>query len=99
MSSVYDLLNSTIAMSNTTEEMTLPIEGRKNNLTRSNFLNYYGKERLGLNEKTIDTIVEEIQDKLPKWRELIEASFLSDLMKESYLSLLKSRMERLNLKS
>lgn len=98
LSPVYDLLNSTLAMNNTTEEMALPIKGRKNKLTRSNFLNYYGKERLGLNEKTINTIVEQIQSKIPKWRELIEVSFLSDTAKESYLSLLKSRMERLDLK-
>lgn len=98
LSPTYDLLNSTIIMRSATEEMALPLKGRKNNLTRNNFLHYYGKERLGLNEKTIDTIVEEIQSKIPKWCELIEISFLSDAMKESYLSLLKSRMERLDLK-
>ncbi len=97
LSPVYDLLNSTIAIGKATEELALPIKGRKNNITRSNILNYYGKEILGLNKKTIDTVVKEIQDELSEWHALIEVSFLSPAMKKSYLTLLDSREKRLEL--
>lgn len=97
LSPVYDLLNTTIAIGKATEELALPIKGRKNNITRSNILNYYGKEILGLNKKTIDTVVKEIQDELSKWHALIEVSFLSSVMKESYFTLLQSRERRLEL--
>lgn len=97
LSPVYDLLNSTIAIGKAKEELALPVKGKKNNITRNHLLDYYGKERLGLNEKTIDTVTNAIQDQLPKWRELIEVSFLSDAMKESYLALLKLRAGRLGM--
>ncbi|MCC2666105.1 MAG: type toxin-antitoxin system HipA family toxin [Gammaproteobacteria bacterium] len=95
LSPVYDLLNSTIAINQSIEEMALPIKGRKNNITRNNFLDYYGKQRLKLNEKIIDEIVKSIQVKLPLWHEMIENSFLSEKMKKSYLALLKKRQNQL----
>jgi serine/threonine-protein kinase HipA len=98
LSPVYDLLNTTIALHKPMEELALSIKGRKNNITRNNLVDYYGKERLGLNEKTIEKVIKDIQNKLPKWHELIEVSFLSDAMKESYLALLKSREKRLELR-
>ncbi|MCE3238780.1 MAG: type toxin-antitoxin system HipA family toxin, partial [Gammaproteobacteria bacterium] len=95
LSPVYDLLNSTIAINQSIEEMALPIKGRKNNITRNNFLDYYGKQRLKLNEKIIDQIVKSIQVKLPLWHEMIKNSFLSEKMKKSYLALLKKRQNQL----
>ncbi len=52
---------------------------------------------LGLNEKIITNVVKEIQDKLPKWREMVAVSFLSDPLKQSYLNLLEARVRRLGL--
>ena len=95
LSPVYDLLNSTIAINQTTEEMALPLKGKKNNIKRNTLLDYYGKERLGLNEKTIDEIVKSILVKIPKWHEMIEHSFLSEKMKDSYFNLLKKRQNQL----
>lgn len=54
---------------------------------------YYAKERLQLKEKIITTILEQMHNTIPKWKELLEISFLSDEMKERYLSLLGSRIE------
>lgn len=94
LSPAYDLLNSTIAIGKAAEEMALPIKGKKNNISSNILLTYYGKEKLELNDKTIDKIMQDIKLQLPKWYEMIEISFLSEKMKESYLKLLKARESR-----
>lgn len=88
----YDFLNSSIAIKNPEEEIALTLKGKKSNLKASDFVDYYAKERLQLNDKTIATILEQMQISIPKWRELLEISFLSDDMKEKYLKLLKHRL-------
>lgn len=96
MSPAYDLLNSTIAQKNPTEEMALPLKGKKNNLTQRDFLNYFAIEKLRLNQNVIDGIVQEFHQIIPKWQELIGVSFLSKAMQEKYLELLDQRAKRLN---
>ncbi|HAU0148433.1 TPA: HipA domain-containing protein, partial [Legionella pneumophila] len=96
ISPAYDLLNSTIAQKNTKEEIALPLKGEKNNLTKSDFLNYFAVEKLGLNQNVINGIVQEFHQVLPKWQELIGFSFLSQPMQEKYLQLLDQRCKRLN---
>jgi len=90
---IYDFLNSTIAVKNPKEEIALTLKGKKSNLKATDFIDYYGKERLQLNEKTIATIFEQVKKATPEWKELLEISFLSDDMKEKYLKLLETRVE------
>ena len=97
LSPVYDLLNSTIVQKNPKEEIALPIRGRKNNLTKPDFFEYFAALRLGLNQKIIDGVIEEFKKAIPKWQELISISFLSQEMKVKYLLLLESRCIRLGL--
>ncbi|MEC5167517.1 serine/threonine-protein kinase HipA [Flavobacterium sp. PL11] len=92
LSPIYDFLNSTIAIKNPDEEIALPLKGKKSNLKANDFVDYYAKERLQLNEKTIVTILEQMKKATPKWKELLAISFLSDEMKEKYLELLESRI-------
>ncbi|WP_016989162.1 HipA domain-containing protein [Flavobacterium sp. ACAM 123] len=89
---IYDFLNSTIAIKNPNEEIALPLKGKKSNLKASDFIDYYAKERLQLNEKTIATILDQMKKATPKWKELLDISFLSHEMKEKYLELLESRI-------
>lgn len=89
---IYDFLNSTIAIINPNEEIALPLKGKKSNLKAIDFIDYYAKERLQLNEKTIATILDQMKKATPKWKELLEISFLTDEMKEKYLELLESRI-------
>lgn len=91
---VYDFLNSSIAIKNPEEEMALTLKGKKSNLKKADFINYYAKERLGLSDKTVDSILVAMIKCLPEWNELIEISFLSDDMKEKYLKLLGERISR-----
>jgi serine/threonine-protein kinase HipA len=88
---VYDFLNSSIAIKNPEEEIALTLNGKKSNLKASDFVDYYAKERLQLNEKTVVTILEQMYNVIPKWKELLEISFLSDEMKEKYLNLLEGK--------
>ncbi len=89
----YDLLNSSIAIKNPDEEIALTLKGKKSNLKASDFIGYYAKERLQLNNKTIELILEQMQKVIPKWKELVEISFLSDDMKERYFNILESRLK------
>lgn len=91
---VYDFLNSSISIKNPQEELALSLKGKKSNFKSTELIEYYAKERLGLNDKTIDTILSDMNKSLSKWIELVEVSFLSDNMKEKYLSVLDNRMKR-----
>lgn len=93
----YDLLNTTLVLENATEETALPLNGRKKNLTRKLWLNYLCQERLGLKAIQVESLQEELQQRLPFFRELIERSFLSDGMKTQYLKILNDRRRRLGL--
>lgn len=93
----YDLLNTTIAVGKDAEELALPLNGKKKNLTRNDFFKYFAVTRLNLNEKVIEEVVQEIRDAIPIWQEMINKSFLSPKMKTRYLNLLSQRQARLNL--
>jgi len=89
----YDLLNSSIAIKSPEEEIALTLKGKKSNLKASDFTDYYAKERLQLNEKTIETILQDMFQAKEKWEELISVSFLSDDMKEKYSKILEHRLK------
>ena len=92
LSPCYDLLNTTIELKKTVEEIALPIGGKKKNLTRSLLINYFGKVRCNITVKVIDKVLGEIDSAVPAWKELISISFLSEDMKEKYHDLLSSRL-------
>jgi serine/threonine-protein kinase HipA len=87
----YDLINTTISLSNPVEEIALPLKGKKSKLNKSVFITYWAKERLGLNEQVIDQTLNSIAKKFEMWIELINKSFLSKEMKDKYVSLLDKR--------
>lgn len=95
MSPAYDLLNSTIAVRNTKDEIALPLKGRKSRLTRSLIADYYGRDRLGIPVRTVEKVLAELEVCLSAWKRLAEISFLSDQMKEAYVSLLEKRADRM----
>ena len=99
LSPCYDLVNSTIEYKKQDEEIALPLKGKKKKLTRNMFINYFGKERCELTDKSIDKVLETFPLSVPKWKELIDISFLSKEMKEKYLSLLDTRLNILDIQS
>lgn len=97
LSPAYDLLNSSLVLENPSEESALPLKGKKKNLTRKLWLDYYCRERLRLSEKIIAQLLNELSAAIPTWRELIRRSFLSPPKKQAYVELLEERAERLGL--
>jgi serine/threonine-protein kinase HipA len=98
LSPAYDLLNTTIALKNVKEEIALPIDGRKNNLSRKVLIDYFGRDKLKLNDTIILQQVGQIREEWISWDKIIASSFLSDLMKQKYIDLINERGERLGLK-
>lgn len=91
LSPAYDLLNTSIALGNPKEELALPLKGKKNNLTKKDFLVYFAMERLKLNQIIIDEVTADFAQKIPSWFQLIDISFLSLEMKEKYQNLVQDR--------
>ncbi|MCD4776841.1 MAG: HipA domain-containing protein [Candidatus Aegiribacteria sp.] len=100
---LYDHLNSSIALQamgrslNDIEEVALPLRGKKHHLTRRDWVDYYGIERLKLNEKVITECMNAFSAYAPKWFDLIKISFLSHEMKKLYSDLLAQRCAILGL--
>lgn len=90
----YDFLNSSIAFKNPQEEMALSLKGKKSNFKSSEFIDYLAKDRLELNNKSIDSVILEMNKNNTKWKNLIEISFLSIDMKNKYLKLFENRINR-----
>jgi serine/threonine-protein kinase HipA len=87
----FDFVNSTIVLNNAKEELALPLNGKKRNLTRKDLVDYYAKEGLGLSTATIQEVLESFCLAQQDWPIMIEASFLDQAMKERYLNLVQSR--------
>lgn len=95
LSPVYDLLNSSIAMLSFTEEVALPIKGKKSKLTYADLVEYWGGERLGLSSSILESELGNFKKAYPNWLILIEHSFLSPTARQRYSDLLKVRWNRL----
>lgn len=92
----YDLLNSTMIL-DSGEELALPLKGKKNRLTREDFMDYFAKERLGLMDKAVSRTIRELENAYPLWLELLGRSFLSNKRKAMYRSLLDRRARTLGM--
>ncbi|MDO9579328.1 MAG: HipA domain-containing protein [Bacteroidales bacterium] len=97
LSPCYDLVNSTIEYNKQDEEIALPLKDKKKHLTRNILVDYFGRERCELTSKSIDKILDTIASSVPKWKELIDISFLSSDMKRKYNNLLSTRLSILKL--
>lgn len=91
----YDLLNTTLVLENATEEIALPLRGRKRKLTRSDWVDYFCHERLALPGAIVDGILSDLRDGLGTWTEMIRRSRLSAARQQGYLEILRERHGRL----
>ncbi|MEW6507781.1 MAG: HipA domain-containing protein [Bacteroidota bacterium] len=97
LSPAYDLLNTTIAMPGAQEEIALSLSGKKRNLNAKILIDYWGREKLKLNNTIIFKVLDKISDAWNEWERLINVSFLSKEMKEKYYGLLMERKKRLGI--
>ncbi|TAL34478.1 MAG: type II toxin-antitoxin system HipA family toxin [Spirochaetes bacterium] len=95
LSPAYDLLNTTIALKDAKAEIALPIDGKKNNLTRQALINYFAKERLGINNTVIARELKYLETAWCGWEKLVSISFLSAQMKQRYIEMIRHRGERI----
>ena len=93
LSPAYDLLNIAIVNPKDKEEMALSLSGRKSKLTLNDFLK--SAMTMGLEENVVLHLIDNMHKILPKWKSLIQDSFLSQEMKDSYEQLILSRLNRL----
>ena len=89
----YDLLNVAIANPKDKEELALPLSGRKNNLNLDGFVN--AAITMGLEKNVVLRLIDGLHDALPKWKMLINNSFLSEELKIMYEETILSRLSRL----
>jgi len=94
LSPAYDLLNTTIII-NSKEEIALSIRGKKSKLKRSDFVDYFAYERLGLSEAILKDEFLKFKESFDQWIELLRNSFLSETMRSRYEELIKDRMNRM----
>ena len=91
LSPVYDLLNTTIVLKGDIEEIALTLKGKKKNLSKTILMDYFGKEKCKLTDKSIESVLADIKNGMKSWPGWIEKSFLSDELKEKYMVLLEKR--------
>jgi len=91
----YDLINSTIIMKSTKEELALPIMGTKARFKLHHFKDYLASDKMNIQSRISDRIFDDIKNAKPIWLNLIMDSFLSDSLKADYVKLLNKRFKRL----
>jgi len=95
LSPAYDLVNSTIAVGTAREELALPLNGKKRNLTRNDLVRYFAGERMALEHRAVAKTLEQLARAAGAFPGLIARSFLPQAKKERYVGLLDSRCRRL----
>lgn len=92
-SPAYDLLNTTLVISDDNEEYALTINGKKNRLKINDF-NVLA-ESIKINKKSLNAIYNRFHKVLPKWIAFIQQSFLSKEMQTDYVNLITKRNKNL----
>jgi serine/threonine-protein kinase HipA len=93
----YDLLATKLATPDDKEELALTMGGKKNKLTKDNFLTF--AQSCQMPAKAAENTFRRFEKNLPKMALWIKKSFLSDEMKDEYLNLILERSKRLGLKA
>ena len=93
---VYDMLNSSIALSNPTEELALELNGKKSKFTKKDFIDGYAVPELFISKTKAEKEIQRLLNFLPAWNQMIDHSFLSKDMQKKYKAVLAERSKRLS---
>ena len=93
LTAAYDLLNVVIVNPEDSEELALPIAGKKRKFTKNHF-EEFGKN-LGLTPKQVSGVFKRFKKNKKTGVNWIENSFLSEHMKLQYLNVLEERYDRI----
>lgn len=88
----YDLLNAAIVNPADKDEMALTVNGKKSRLKRQDFIAFAAN--LGISNKIAENLMNKMLKVLPKWKTIIEDSFLSEELKLAYIQLIEERIKR-----
>ena len=93
LSPAYDLLAVLLADPHDTEEMamTFSVGGEKSGFDRNTFMTAFTHS--GIPATVANKMIERMKSFLPKWKTLIDESFLPDKIKTDYYRLLTKRIE------
>lgn len=95
LSPAYDLLNSTLVLRPPTEEIALPLNGKKRRLRTSDWFDYWARDRLALPDRALRNVINTLAAALPTWHDLIDRSFLPPDQIQRYRALLDERAARI----
>ena len=91
LSPAYDLLPVNVIMPEDTEEFALPMNGKKRNLRRKDFLLFAAS--CGLGEKPAEKMLDKMVSMQPRFAEMIMELLLPEQQKADFFALLKVRTE------
>lgn len=89
----YDMLNAAILNPLDDEELALTLNGKKKRIKRSDFIS--SGLTMGVENKTIERLIQKYARLLPKMNEIIDKSFLNDELKGKYSDLVSVRISRI----
>ncbi len=90
LSPAYDCVATTIVLRRP-KQLALTLAGKRDRLTRSDLVEYFAQERLGLRPAVANRVIREVEEALPRWRELIARSFLPSELQERLRALVAQR--------
>ena len=90
----YDLVASELVVEGDDEELALNLNGKKKKLKKSDF--EQAMDTSGINQKAAQNIFEKFKTVRTTWFEIIDKSFLSSEMKQSYKEMVDMKLRILN---
>ncbi len=91
----YDMVATALVNPLDDEELALSLDGRKKNVNRRNFERAFNLA--GIDEKVAAAMFRRFQRAIPRWMEWIDISFLTEPMKEKFITIITERAGRLAL--
>jgi serine/threonine-protein kinase HipA len=89
----YDLLNVAIVNQKDDEELALTLNARKKHIKKADFIS--AAETLGIEAITIERLIAKYVKLLPIFKKAITESFLTEELKDQYISLLTERIHKI----
>ncbi len=90
----YDLINAAIVYPNE-DELALKLNNKRRDIGRDDF--YALAQTLHIEPKTVDNLIQKYRKCLPQVQQLIESSFVSEVLQTRYLQLYQTRLQMLSI--
>ncbi|MBV6510759.1 MAG: hypothetical protein FMNOHCHN_00236 [Ignavibacteriaceae bacterium] len=90
----YDLVSTALVNPADKEELALTLNGKKNKITREDFIRFF--ERLAIEPQQQERLFSRIEKSAGDWYHFIRKSFLTREYQESFITIIRERMRRLN---